>query len=66
MRKSPNSKRERLRLNPKSKPEVQQESALVRDERGHLVFTGKPIGVIDWDRLIDEDREARIRKIGGW
>lgn len=45
---------------------VRQESALVSDRRGHLVFTGKPIGNIDWDRLIEEDREARIRKIGGW
>lgn len=45
---------------------VRQESALVRDERGWLVFTGKPAGNIDWDRLVEEDREARIREIGGW
>lgn len=45
---------------------VRREPALVSDRRGHLVFTGKPIGVIDWDHLIEEDREARIRKIGGW
>lgn len=45
---------------------VQRESALVRDERGWLVFTGKPTGDIDWDRLVEDDREARIREIGGW
>lgn len=45
---------------------VCEESALVRDRRGHLVFTGKPIGNVDWDRLIEDEREARIRKIGGW
>lgn len=45
---------------------VRQESALVRDKYGWLVHTGKPIGRIDWDRLVEEDREARIREIGGW
>jgi AbrB family looped-hinge helix DNA binding protein len=45
---------------------VKQESALVRDKHGWVVFTGKPIGNIDWDRLVEDDREARIREIGGW
>lgn len=45
---------------------VQRQSALVRDKHGHLVFTGKPVGPIDWDRLVEEDREARIREVGGW
>jgi len=74
----PKKVRERLGLRRDSKLEleespeaitlkpVRRESPLVNDRRGHLVFTGKPIGVIDWDGLIEEDREARIRKIGGW
>lgn len=45
---------------------VRQESALVRDKHGWLVFTGTPVGHIDWDRLVEDDREARIREIGGW
>jgi AbrB family looped-hinge helix DNA binding protein len=45
---------------------VKQESGLMRDKHGRLVFVGKPIGKIDWDRLVEDEREARIRKIGGW
>lgn len=45
---------------------VKQESAWVRDKHGHLVFTGTVVGNIDWDRLVEDDREARIREIGGW
>lgn len=45
---------------------VRQESALVRDKYGWLVFTGTPVGHIDWDRLVEDEREERIRKIGGW
>jgi len=44
---------------------IKSGSALVR-KRGRLVFTGRPIGKIDWDRLVEEDREERMRKIGGW
>jgi AbrB family looped-hinge helix DNA binding protein len=44
---------------------VEQSSALVR-RNGRLVFTGRPIGKIDWNRLVEEDREERMRKIGGW
>lgn len=47
------------------KPEAQQ-GGLVRDKHGRLVFTGRPVGKINWDRLVDDMREERIRKIGGW
>ena len=47
------------------KPEA-QESGLVRDKHGWLVFTGKPVGNINWDRLVEDMREERIRKVGGW
>ena len=42
---------------------VRQESAWVRDKRGWLVYTGTLPGNIDWDHLVQEDREARIREI---
>jgi AbrB family looped-hinge helix DNA binding protein len=45
---------------------VRQESAWVRDKHGWLVFTGTLAGNVDWDHLVEEDREARIREIGGW
>lgn len=45
---------------------VRQESALVLDKHGHLVFTGRLAGNVDWDHLVEADREARIREIGGW
>jgi AbrB family looped-hinge helix DNA binding protein len=45
---------------------IQQHSALVRDKRGWWVHTGKPIGNIDWDRIVEDEREERMRKIGGW
>lgn len=74
----PKSVRERLGFDPGCELEleesaeaitlkpVRQDSALVSDRRGHLVFTGKPIGNVDRDRLVEADREARIREIGGW
>ena len=74
----PKSVRERFGLRKDSKLEleetaegmvlkpIEQESALVRDKHGWLVHTGRPVGKIDWDRLVQEDREERMRKIGGW
>lgn len=44
---------------------IKEGSALVR-RNGRLVFTGHPIGKINWDRLVEEDREERMRKTGGW
>ncbi|HEX3470307.1 MAG TPA: AbrB/MazE/SpoVT family DNA-binding domain-containing protein [Silvibacterium sp.] len=44
---------------------VEQEP-LWRRENGRLVFIGRPVGKVNWDRIVDEDREARMRKIGGW
>ena len=44
---------------------MEQESGLIR-RNGRLVFTGRSIGKINWDRLVQEDREERMRKIGGW
>ncbi len=45
---------------------VDQKSALVRDKDGWLVHTGRPVGRMDWDRLVEDMREERIREIGGW
>jgi AbrB family looped-hinge helix DNA binding protein len=45
---------------------VSDESCLMLDKDGWLVFTGRPIGKINWDRLVDDMREERIREIGGW
>lgn len=42
---------------------VHEESALVRDKHGWLVYTGTLPGNFDWDRLVEEDRESRIREI---
>ena len=44
---------------------VEPKSGLIR-RHGRLVFTGSPVGKVNWDRLVEEDREARMRKIGGW
>ena len=44
---------------------VEQASGLVRDEDGWLVFTGEAANAIDWDALLREDREERMRKLGG-
>ncbi len=73
----PKATRERLGLRKNSKVEmvetaegvflkpIEQGSALVR-RNGRLVFTGHPVGKINWDRIVEEDREERMRKIGGW
>jgi AbrB family looped-hinge helix DNA binding protein len=73
----PKSVRERLGLRENSRLEleetaegmilrpIEQGSGLVR-RNGRLVFTGHPTGKINWDRLVQEDREERMRKIGGW
>lgn len=45
---------------------IVHESGLSRDDHGWLVHTGRPVGKINWDRLTQEDREERMRKIGGW
>jgi AbrB family looped-hinge helix DNA binding protein len=39
---------------------------LWRRENGRLVFMGRPAGKVNPDRMVHEDREARMRKIGGW
>jgi AbrB family looped-hinge helix DNA binding protein len=44
---------------------IDEDSAWQR-ENGRLVFYGCPVGRVDWDKLIEEDREERMRKIGGW
>ena len=36
---------------------------LWRRENGRLVFYGRPIGKVDWDRIVDDMREGRIREI---
>lgn len=74
----PKPVRDRLGLRAESKLElvenahgillkpVGKEAAWKRDENGHLVFTGHAPPDLDWDRLVDDVREERIRKIGGW
>lgn len=47
-------------LNP-----AESEPALVRQE-GILVYTGKIAPGVDHTRLVEDDREERMRKIGGW
>jgi AbrB family looped-hinge helix DNA binding protein len=42
-----------------------EEPALVYED-GLLVHTGKLPPGMDWDRLIEEDREDRIRKLAGF
>jgi AbrB family looped-hinge helix DNA binding protein len=39
---------------------------LERRPSGRLVFTSQVQPDIDWDHLIQDMREERIRKIGGW
>lgn len=45
---------------------VETNTGLVRDEDGWLVIPGDPNERIDWSRIVDDDREERMRKIGGW
>jgi AbrB family looped-hinge helix DNA binding protein len=44
---------------------VESEPALVR-ENGVLVYTGKIAPRVDHTRLVEYDREERMREIGGW
>jgi AbrB family looped-hinge helix DNA binding protein len=45
---------------------VEAATGLIRDEDGWLVIPGDPNTKIDWFRIVDDDREDRMRKIGGW
>jgi AbrB family looped-hinge helix DNA binding protein len=40
-------------------------SGVSRDKDGWLVISGEPTGTIDWDRLVEADREERMEKIAG-
>jgi AbrB family looped-hinge helix DNA binding protein len=73
----PKKVRDRLGLRKDSQLELKEsaegivlkpvdEVSLWRRENGRLVFHGHPSGRVDWNRLIEEDREERMRKIGGW
>lgn len=71
----PKSVRDRLGLQPGCELELEESAGsitvrsvpgVVIDEHGELVFTGKPMRGIDWVRLVEWDRETRIREIGGW
>ncbi len=42
-----------------------QESVWRHDENGHLVYTGSVPADINWDTLVDDMRDERIRKIAG-
>jgi AbrB family looped-hinge helix DNA binding protein len=42
------------------------QNELQRDRDGWLVFTGGPSTDIDWNHLVEDLREERMRKIGGW
>jgi AbrB family looped-hinge helix DNA binding protein len=44
---------------------VESEPALVRQD-GMLVYTGKIPPGIDHTKLVENDREERIRELGGW
>ncbi len=39
---------------------------LKKDEHGWLVFCGESESGINWDTIVDDMREERIREIGGW
>jgi AbrB family looped-hinge helix DNA binding protein len=43
-----------------------QEESFWRRENGRLVFYGHAVGDVDWEHLVEQDRDARMRKIGGW
>jgi AbrB family looped-hinge helix DNA binding protein len=73
----PKKVRDRLGLRKDSELELKEstegivlkpvdEGSLWRDENGWPVFHGRPIGRVDWNRLVDEMREERMREIGGW
>jgi len=44
---------------------VESEPALVR-QNGVLVYTGKIAPGVDHTKLVEYDREERMREIGGW
>lgn len=71
----PKSVRDRLGLQPGCELEPEEVAGsitlksvpgMVFDKDGQPVFTGKPMRGIDWVRLVEWDRESRIREIGGW
>jgi len=73
----PKKVRDRLGLHKNSKLELEEsaegivlkpvlEEPMWVRENGWLVFRGRPDGHVDWDRLVEQDREERMRKIGGW
>jgi AbrB family looped-hinge helix DNA binding protein len=45
---------------------VERKSGLSKDEHGWLVFSGDSESKINWDTIVDDMREERIREIGGW
>jgi AbrB family looped-hinge helix DNA binding protein len=45
---------------------VEPPAGLIRDQDGWLVFSGGSAPEIDWDTLVESDREDRMRKMGGW
>ncbi len=72
----PKPVRERLGLRKDSKLELKEtEEGLIlkpiekdplwKRENGRLVFYGRPVGKVDWDRVVDDMREERIREIAG-
>lgn len=73
----PKAVRERFGLHKDSELELEEsadgivlkpiaEEAMWVRKNGRLVFRGSPAGRIDWNRLVEQDREERMRKIGGW
>jgi AbrB family looped-hinge helix DNA binding protein len=44
---------------------VERGAGLAKDEDGWLVFAGDPEVRINWDTIVDDMREERIREIGG-
>lgn len=73
----PKPLRDRLDLRPDTRLEIvetpdgivlkppSQELVWKHDENGHLVYTGSVPADINWDTLVDDMRDERIRKIGG-
>lgn len=74
----PKTVRDRLGLRADSKLElfedpdgfqlkpVDRAPRLARRPNGRLVFTGSAPADIDWNHLVQDMREERMRKIGGW
>ena len=68
--------RERFQFQPGTPIEVEEDAGGIRLlsnqppsrlvwENGVPVFAGEPLPGVDWDRLVDNEREERIRKIAG-